>query len=155
MIAERFEGKPLNSPNDVVCRSDGSIWFTDPPFGILGYYEGHMATPELPTNVYRVGPGERKRSPVVAGDVDRPNGLAFSPDESKLYIVEAGATPRVIYAYDVVDGGTQLANKRPLIDAGAGTPDGLRVDVDGNSGAAGAWARRGSTASRSSTPRAS
>ena len=57
VLAERFDGKPLNSPNDVVCRSDGSIWFTDPPFGILGYYEGHMAKPELPTNVYRLDPG--------------------------------------------------------------------------------------------------
>jgi gluconolactonase len=69
---------------------------------------------------------------VVAGDINRPNGLAFSPDESKLYIVEASAPPRSIQAYDVAAGGTRLANKRRLIDAGPGTPDGLRVDVDGN-----------------------
>ena len=56
VIADRFEGKPLNSPNDVVCKSDGSIWFTDPPFGLLSYYEGHLANPELPTNVYRWDP---------------------------------------------------------------------------------------------------
>jgi len=130
VIADRFEGKPLNSPNDIVCKSDGSIWFTDPPFGVLGFYEGHRATPELPTNVYRVDPGSGRLS-VVTGEVNRPNGLAFSPDESKLYVVEAGTTPRAIHCFDVV-GGTRLAGKRALIDAGPGTPDGLRVDVDGN-----------------------
>jgi gluconolactonase len=132
VIADTFEGKPLNSPNDIVCKSDNSIWFTDPPFGILGNYEGHTATPELPTNVYRWDPSTRKLS-VVAGDVNRPNGLAFSPDESKLYIVEAGVTPRVIRVYDVTSNGTRLANPRPFITAEPnGTPDGLRVDVDGN-----------------------
>jgi gluconolactonase len=132
VIADRFDGKPLNSPNDVVCKSDGSIWFTDPPFGILGHYEGHTATPELPTNVYRWDPGSKQLS-VVAGDVKRPNGLAFSPDETKLYIVEAGVSPRVIRAFDVIDGGRRISNARPLITAEPnGTPDGLRVDVDGN-----------------------
>jgi gluconolactonase len=131
VVAERYEGKPLNSPNDVVCRSDGSVWFTDPPFGLLSYYEGHLATPELPTNVYRVDPRDDRLS-VVATDLQRPNGLAFSPDESKLYVVEAGVSPRLIHAYDVVEGGTRLGNKRKLVDAGPGTPDGLRVDVDGN-----------------------
>jgi gluconolactonase len=131
VIAERFDGKPLNSPNDVVCRSDGSIWFTDPPFGVLSYYEGHLATPELPTSVYRVDPGTGRLA-VVTSEVNRPNGLAFSPDESTLYVVEAGVSPRLILAYDVVDGGNRIANKRKLIDAGPGTPDGLRVDVDGN-----------------------
>jgi gluconolactonase len=130
VIAERFEGKPLNSPNDIVCKSDGSIWFTDPPFGVLGLYEGHRATPELPTNVYRVDPSTGRLA-VVVGDVNRPNGLAFSPDESSLYVVEAGTSPRSIAAFDVV-GGTRLARRRTLIDAGPGTPDGMRVDVDGN-----------------------
>ena len=78
VIADAFDGKPLNSPNDVVCKSDGSIWFTDPPFGILGFYEGHVATPELPTNVYRWDP-ETKKLTVVAGDINRPNGLASRP----------------------------------------------------------------------------
>lgn len=132
VIAEQFEGKPLNSPNDVVCKSDGSIWFTDPPFGILGFYEGHIAKPQLPTNVYRWDPNTKKLT-VVASDIDRPNGLAFSPDESKLYIVEAGVTPRAIRAFDVTHNGTELANGSTLITAEAdGTPDGLRVDVDGN-----------------------
>jgi gluconolactonase len=129
-IADRFEGKRLNSPNDVVVKSDGSIWFTDPPFGLLGYYEGYKAEPENPvTNVYRVDPAGKIT--LVAGDVDGPNGLAFSPDESKLYVVESRAEPRAISAYDVV-GGTKLAGKRTLINAGPGTPDGFRVDVDGN-----------------------
>ena len=93
-VADKFDGKPLNSPNDIVCKSDGSIWFTDPPFGILGFYEGYVAKPELPTNVYRVDRRNGQLT-VVAGDVNRPNGLAFSPDESKLYVVEAGTTPRI------------------------------------------------------------
>jgi gluconolactonase len=131
-IASRFEGKRLNSPNDAVCKSDGSIWFTDPPFGLLGYYEGRMAEPQLPTNVYRWDPKTEKLS-VVIGDISRPNGLAFSPDESKLYVVEAGVTPRVIRAYDVAQDGKSLANRRVLITAeDGGTPDGFRVDVDGN-----------------------
>lgn len=132
VIAEQFEGKPLNSPNDVVCKSDDSIWFTDPPFGILGFYEGHVAKPQLPTNVYRCDPLTKKLT-VVAGDIERPNGLAFSPDESKLYVVEAGASPRVIRVFDVTNNGTELANGTTLITAEPdGTPDGLRVDVDGN-----------------------
>lgn len=128
-VAEHFEGKRLNSPNDIVCKSDGSIWFTDPSFGILGWYEGAKAEPELPTNVYRVDASGTLG--VVAEGINQPNGLAFSPDESILYIVESRAVPRKILAYDVV-GGTGLANRREFIDAGPGTPDGLRVDVDGN-----------------------
>jgi gluconolactonase len=132
VITDRYDGKPLNSPNDIVCKSDGSIWFTDPPFGILGNYEGHVEKPELPTNVYRWD-AQTKQLDMVAGDINRPNGLAFSPDESKLYIVEAGTTPRVIRVYDVVDGGKRLAGGKALITAEEkGTPDGFRVDVDGN-----------------------
>ena len=131
VLADKFEGKPLNSPNDVVVKSDDSIWFTDPPFGILGNYEGHTATPELPTNVYRLD--RTGRLTVAAGDINRPNGLAFSPDESKLYVVEAALNPRVIQVFDVTDNGTKLANKRAFINAEpGGTPDGFRVDVDGN-----------------------
>jgi gluconolactonase len=126
-LADRFQGKRLNSPNDVVCKSDGSIWFTDPSFGILGWYEGHRAQPELPTNVYRWD-GELS---VVAEGINQPNGLAFSPDESILYIVESRSVPRKILAFDVRS--NSLTNRRVLIDAGPqGTPDGFRVDVDGN-----------------------
>jgi gluconolactonase len=129
-LVDRFEGKRLNSPNDIVCKSDRSIWFTDPTFGILGWYEGSKAEPELPMNVYRRDPSGKVT--VVAEGISQPNGLAFSPDESILYIVESRAVPRKILAYDVV-GGATLANRRTLIDAGPkGTPDGFRVDVDGN-----------------------
>jgi gluconolactonase len=130
VLAERFEGKRLNSPNDVVCKSDGSVWFTDPSFGLLSHYEGVIAPPELPTNVYRIDPsGELS---VVADGINQPNGLAFSPDESILYIVESRSVPRKILACDVKNG-TTLAKRRVLIDAGPkGTPDGFRCDVDGN-----------------------
>jgi gluconolactonase len=131
VVADKFEGKPLNSPNDIVCKSDGSIWFSDPPFGILGNYEGYVAKPELPTNVYRVD-GRTGQIAVATGDVNRPNGLMFTPDESKLYVVEAGVSPRKILVFDVTDGGTRLTGKRDFIDAGPGTPDGFRCDVDGN-----------------------
>jgi gluconolactonase len=131
VLADKFDGKPLNSPNDVVVKSDDSIWFTDPPFGILGNYEGHTATPELPTNVYRLD--KSGRLTVATGEINRPNGLAFSPDESKLYVVEAALNPRVIQVFDVTDNGTRLANKRAFVTAEpGGTPDGFRVDVDGN-----------------------
>ena len=131
VIADRYQGKPLNSPNDVVVKSDGSVWFTDPPFGLLGYYEGYLAKQELPTNVYRVD-GATGELTVVADDVNCPNGLAFSPNESILYVIESRSTPRNVLAYDVVDGGRRIANRRTLIAAGPGTPDGMRCDIDGN-----------------------
>jgi gluconolactonase len=130
VLAEGYRGKRLNSPNDVVVKSDGSVWFTDPAFGILGHYEGHPATPELPTNVYRVDPATREIVAVIEG-LTNPNGLAFSPDERLLYVVDCRA-PRRIMAYDVLDGGHSAGNPRVLIDAGSGTPDGFRCDVDGN-----------------------
>lgn len=132
VLADRFDGKRLNSPNDVVSRSDGSLWFTDPPFGLLGFYEGRPANQELPASVYRLDPDTTALNMVI-GDIQRPNGLAFSPDESKLYVVEAGVTPRVIRVYDVTSDGQQVTNGRTLVTAEPdGTPDGLRVDVDGN-----------------------
>ena len=130
VLAEGYRGKRLNSPNDVVVKSDGSIWFSDPSFGILGHYEGHTATPELPTNVYRVDPSTGEIAAMIEGLV-MPNGLAFSPDERLLYVVECG-WPRLIHAYDVLDAGGSLGKGRVLIDAGPGTPDGFRCDVDGN-----------------------
>src|SRR4051812_25292164 len=130
VILDQFEGKPLNSPNDIVCKSDGSIWFTDPAFGPNPYES--MAKPELPSNVYRVNPNTRQAT-VVVRDAKGPNGLCFSPDETKLFVIEARATPnRLIRAYDVVDGGTKLANDRVFYDCGKGTADGFRADVDGN-----------------------
>ncbi|MCC7547978.1 MAG: SMP-30/gluconolactonase/LRE family protein [Burkholderiales bacterium] len=130
VICDGFDGKRLNSPNDVVVKSDGSIWFTDPPFGLLGWYEGNRAEQELPHNVYRVdADGEVS---MLESEVNRPNGLCFSPDESILYLVESGTVPRDVYAYDVVDSGRRIANRRKFIDVGAGTPDGMRCDTDGN-----------------------
>lgn len=131
VLTDSYQGKRLNSPNDVVVKSDGSIWFTDPVFGILGYYEGEKAEPELPASVYRID-GRTGQASIVADNIDGPNGLAFSPDESKLYIVASRAQPtRKIMVFDVVDG-TRLSNGRVAIDAGPGTPDGFRVDIDGN-----------------------
>jgi gluconolactonase len=131
VLMNHFQGRRLNSPNDVVVSSDGSVWFTDPVFGILGYYEGERADPELPPSVYRID-GRTGEASVVADDVEGPNGLAFSPDESTLYVVASRAQPtRKIVAYDVV-GGTRLGNPRVFIDAGPGTPDGFRVDIHGN-----------------------
>ena len=133
VLMDSWRGKPLNSPNDVVVKSDGSIWFTDPPFGILGNYEGHKSEPEVPQAVYRID-GESGQISVVADDVLGPNGLCFSPDETLLYVVESRGTPnRKILAYDVAAGGREITGKRVLIDAGpSGTPDGMRCDIDGN-----------------------
>jgi gluconolactonase len=131
VLLDRYQGKKLNSPNDVVVKSDGSIWFTDPPFGILSNYEGRRSEPQSPQNVYRVD-GETGEAVAVASDIRGPNGLCFSPDEKKLYLVESRAIPnRLILVYDVV-GGRSLANGKVFIDAGPGTPDGFRCDVDGN-----------------------
>lgn len=128
VLADRYDGKRLNSPNDVVVASDDAVWFTDPPFGILTDYEGHRAEPELPHAVYRL---DRDGSLAqVIDDIPGPNGLAFSPDERTLYLVASRASPRKIIAYDV--DGARLSNPRELIDAGPGTPDGFRVDIDGN-----------------------
>jgi gluconolactonase len=132
VLMDRYEGKRLNSPNDIVVKSDGTIWFTDPPFGLGGYYEGNVAEQELGQNVYRLEP-ESGRAEIVADDVRGPNGLCFSPDESKLYVVESRATPnRLLKVFDIAKGGTALSNGRVFLDAGPGTPDGMRCDVDGN-----------------------
>lgn len=132
VLADRFEGKRLNSPNDVVVKSDGTVWFTDPIFGVSSNYEGRKGISELPQHVYRVDPSTGELS-VAAEGLNGPNGLAFSPDESRLYIVESLAAPnRLIHAYDVVNGGKTLGNRKQLIDCGAGSADGFRVDTAGN-----------------------
>ena len=132
VLADKFEGKRLNAPNDVVVKSDGTIWFTDPTFGILGEWEGSRATPEQPTtNVYRLTPDGQLTA--VITDLVLPNGLAFSPDERKLYVVGRNPAPaRSIFAYDVAADGT-LSNRVKLIDAtDSAALDGFRVDRDGN-----------------------
>lgn len=133
VLMDGWQGKKLNSPNDVVVKSDGSIWFTDPPFGIHGNYEGNKADSEVPQAVYRLD-GQTGQASIVADDVLGPNGLCFSPDEKILYIVESRGQPyRKILAYDLTADGTAIRNKRVFVDAGpGGTPDGMRCDVDGN-----------------------
>lgn len=150
VLADTYDGKRLNSPNDVVVKSDGSIWFTDPPFGIVSDYEGDRAEPELPTNVYRVD-GQTGQLTVVAEGILGPNGLCFSPDEGILYVVGSREVPRNIQAFDVVDDGTRLTRRRVHIDAGPGTPTGCAATSTATCGAAGEWARPGSTASSAST----
>ncbi|MDR3437929.1 SMP-30/gluconolactonase/LRE family protein [Telmatospirillum sp.] len=129
VILDQFDGKPLNSPNDIVGKSDGSIWFTDPAFG--PNVNESMARPELPGSVYRVDP-QKGTVTLLAANIKGPNGLCFSPDESKLYIIESRTDPRRILVYDVVDNGTNIANGKVHIDCGKGTADGFRADEDGN-----------------------
>ena len=133
VLADNWLGKKLNSPNDVVVKSDGSIWFTDPIFGILGNYEGIQSEPEIDQYVFRID-GETGDMGIVAEGVLAPNGLCFNPNESILYVVESRGEPnRKILAYDIGTDGKTLSNKRVHIDAGpGGTPDGMRCDVDGN-----------------------
>jgi gluconolactonase len=132
VLADKFEGKRLNAPNDIVVKSDDSIWFTDPLFGINGEWEGKKEKPEqATTNVYRIAK-DGKLTAVIT-DIVNPNGLAFSPDEKKLYVVEWKGTPnRSIWSYDVNADGS-LGSRTKLIDAAdQGALDGFRVDRDGN-----------------------
>jgi gluconolactonase len=131
VLADRVGGKRLNSPNDIVCAQDGSIWFTDPSFGIGGHWEGEPAVQELPHAVHRLSPAGELRQ--VLADLNGPNGLAFSPDESELYVVESRAEPhRRLWAYRVGANG-ELTNKRLVIDAAdGGALDGIAIDAEGH-----------------------
>ena len=132
VLADSFEGKRLNAPNDIVVKSDDSIWFTDPVFGINGEWEGSRAKPEqATTNVYRIGADGKLTAAIT--ELVNPNGLAFSPDEKKLYVVEWKGTPnRSIWSFDVHADGS-VSNKTKLIDAAdQGALDGFKVDRDGN-----------------------
>ncbi len=133
VLMDGFQGKPLNAPNDVVVAADGAIWFTDPGYGIDGPYEGHKADAELPRQVYRLDPTTGSAR-VVADDFTRPNGLCFSPDERRLYIVDTGIShggPSHIRVFDVE--GDSLCNSRVFAeDFAPGMTDGLRCDADGN-----------------------
>ena len=132
VLCDNYNGRRLNSPNDVVVASDGAIYFTDPPFGIHGNYEGFRAEPELKEAVYRIDP-KSGQTTLIADDVIGPNGLCFTPDERRLYIVESRGVPtRKIKVYDVAEDGRRLVNGRVHIDCGPGTSDGMRCDEQGN-----------------------
>jgi len=134
IIADRFEGKRLNSPNDVIVKSDGSIWFSDPTYGIDSDYEGHRSPSEIGgSNVYRVDPATGAVTAVIT-DMIKPNGLAFSLDETQLYVADTGRThgaeyPKHIRIFDVKDGA--VSGGRVFAEATAGLFDGFRLDVDG------------------------
>ena len=143
VLLDAFAGKRLNAPNDVVVHPDGSIWFTDPGYGSLGHYEGHKGELELPTRVYRIDTNTGAAK-VVDETLEKPNGLAFSPDYKILYVSDTGVShkpghPRQIHAFDVTDENT-LANHRVFCDLGTAVPDGFRVDVDGNVWSSAGWA---------------
>ena len=134
VIADKWQGKPLNSPNDIAVHPDGGIWFTDPPYGILGNYEGFEAKPEVKEAVYRVDPKSGKMDKIT-DELDKPNGICFSPDYKKVYICDTG-DPRDIQVFDVVDGKTARGKRQftnmTMPGKGPGLADGIRADVDGN-----------------------
>lgn len=136
VLAEHWQGKRLNSPNDVVVRSDGSVWFTDPDYGILSNNEGACAESEIGRcNVYRIDPSSGAVE-LVADDFVKPNGLAFSPDESLLYVADTGAShdpdgPRHIRACRVSPDGRRLQSSSVFAQCTSGLFDGFRVDTQG------------------------
>lgn len=136
VLVDRYDGKRLNSPNDLVVKSDGTIWFTDPPYGITEPNQGYGGEQEQPGSyVYRFDPATSEIHPVVT-DMVRPNGLAFSPDESLLYVSDTAAFnipggPHHIRVYEVVDG-RWAKNGRVFAVIEPGQPDGFRVDEYGN-----------------------
>ena len=139
---DNYDGKPLNAPNDVAVHSDGHIWFTDPGYGIMLNYEGYIAELELPTRVYRLNP-DTGEATVATAELEKPNGICFSPDYNKVYIVDTGVThqegtPRHIYVYDVIDG-ERLGKQEVFCDMAPGIADGIRCDVDGNLWASAGW----------------
>jgi gluconolactonase len=155
VLADKWQGKPLNAPNDIIVHPDGGIWFTDPGYGILMNYEGHKAEMELKEAVYRIDPKTGKMDK-VHDEMFKPNGLCFSPDYKKLYICDTGAShydkaPKNIMVFDVVDA-KKLAKGREYINMfmqfkdsagnpkeGAGFADGIRADVDGNIWVGSGW----------------
>ncbi|WP_353067776.1 SMP-30/gluconolactonase/LRE family protein [Curtobacterium caseinilyticum] len=131
-VIDGWAGGRLNSPNDVVVTRDGTVWFTDPAYGITQPREGHPGEREYGDHwVFRCGPDGEDLRPVVL-DVDEPNGLAFSPDERVLYVASSSSDAPVVRAYDV--DGVRVKNGRVFarLDDGEGVPDGIRVDEHGN-----------------------
>jgi gluconolactonase len=149
VLADRFDGARLNSPNDIACAPDGAVWFTDPDFGIGGRWEGEPATPERAQAVYRIDAASG-RIDCPIDDLNGPNGLAFSPDGRTLYVIESRAQPsRRIWAWDHSSDG-RLSNRRLHVDAdGPGALDGMACDVSGN-----LWCGFGSNGSPGADPEA-
>jgi gluconolactonase len=154
VLAEKWQGKPFNAPNDVVVHPDGGIWFTDPGYGTLKGYEGNKGELYLKEAVYRIDPKTAKVV-LVTDEIFKPNGLCFSPDYKKVYVVDTGAShypqaPRNIKVWDVVDGsrlvkGSEFASMKLKTEDGEviGGSDGIRADVDGNIWASAGWAGAG------------
>jgi len=135
VLADSYHGTPLNAPNDVVVAADGGVWFTDPGYGSMTDYEGRAAPLLLPPAVYRLDPGTGALDPVVT-TLERPNGLCFSPDQSLLYVVDSGSSPRTIHVFEVADG--RVGAGRVFVDSSPGSSDGIRCDTAGN-----VWATAG------------
>ena len=136
VLADRYRGRRLNAPNDVICRSDGTIWFSDPHYGIATDYEGGKQVPELPPTLYRLDPADGELR-VMADDFDGPNGLAFSPDETRLYVGESGRQfdehpTRHIRVFDMREDGRRLSAGRLFHTVSPGFADGFRLDEAGN-----------------------
>ena len=129
VLASHFEGTRLTGPNDAVVKSDGSIWFSDNGAGIRGNYLGDKAPQEMPYRIYRLDPKTRALN-IAVGDMARPNGLCFSPDETRLYVADTPAAPKTTHVYDMADG--MPANGRLFFDASPGWADGIRCDTEGN-----------------------